>query len=169
MKFLKSLGAAIAVAGLSFVAVPAAIGSASGGGGGGGGTVAGECGTLTSVSASNVTLGSNGLATPLSVRTSFTNCSIYSQRYYVTLAEPNRPVSGGLNGPQVTCSASFTIFDQNIYSSGASGSISGSGSITPTAVTDPASCKGLHTLAVSLRNRTDATVMSTITVTYTVG
>jgi hypothetical protein len=168
MKSLKSLGAAIAVAGLSFVAVPAVISSASGGGGSTG-LVAGECGTLTSVSASNVTLGSNGFASPLSVKTNFKNCSIYSQRYYVTLAEPDRPVSGGLNGPQVTCSASFTIFDQNIYSSGASGSISGSGSITPTAVTDPASCKGTHTLAVSLRNRTDAKVMSTMTVTYTVG
>jgi hypothetical protein len=168
MKSLTSLGAAIAVAGLSFIAVPAAVGSASGGTGliGSSGT---ECGTLTSVSASNVTLGSNGLASPLSVRASFKNCSVYSQRYYLTTAEPNRPASGGLNGPQVTCTASFTIFDQGIYGSGSSGSISGSGSITPTAVTDPASCKGTHTLAVSLRNRTDAKIMSTMTVSYTVG
>lgn len=167
MKHLKSLGAAIAVAGLSFVAIPAAIGSASGGTGliGSSGT---ECGTLTSASASNVTLSSSGFASPLSVKASFKNCSKYSQRYYLTVAEPNRPVSGGLNGPTVTCSAAFTIWDNNIYSPGSGGSISGSGNITPTAVTDPSTCKGTHTLAISLRNRTDAAVMSTMTVYYTV-
>lgn len=168
---LKSFGAALLFGALSFASLPAALGSASGGGGGGGGGVAAPCGTLTAFSSSNVTLsaGTGGYtASPLAVRGSLFNCSIYLQSYYVSFTEPNRPTSGGLNGPVVTCTADFMIFNINYISSGSSTSFSGSGNITPTAVTDPSTCRGTHTLLASLQSRTDGRVLSTWTVNYTV-
>ena len=55
-----------------------------GGGGGGGGGVAGKCGTITSISASPVTLSATTdgyTASALQIRGQVNNCSIYLQRY----------------------------------------------------------------------------------------
>ena len=176
MKLAKSLVAALAVAALCSVIVPAGTGSASGGsGGGGGGGVAGKCGTITSISAANVTLTSSGGV--LSLRGSVTNCSIYLQSYWISFDEPSRATpatSGCLNCGGVTsttpCQASFTLsLNALLYmSSGSSRSWSASTNIAPAGVADPATCVGTHTLRAQLKNRTDGSVMSTVYVNYLV-
>jgi hypothetical protein len=172
MTSIKTLAPALAVAALSFLSIPSSSGSAGGGGGGGGGTVAGPCGTLTSVSAGTVTLsaGSGGyLASPLSLRGGLKNCSVYLQRYWIDFSEPSRPVSGGLNDPiVVTCTTSSSLFLNDYVSSGSSLAWSTTANITKTAVTNPASCVGAHTIRVDLRSRTDGRVLSTVFVNYTV-
>lgn len=163
MSIKKFVAATIAAFSL-FALVPAATSSAGG--------VAGPCGTITSISASNVTLsaGSGGYyATPLSLRGSVNNCSQYIQRYWLDFSEPARPVSGGLNGgTTVTCTTSALLFPTNYVSSGSSFSWSLSTNITKTAVTNPSSCVGTHTVKAVLKSRTDGRVLSTVYVTYSV-
>ena len=161
----KSMVTALVAATLTFLTIPAATGLA------GGGTVAGKCGTLASVSASNVTLSASSggyFASPLQIRGNISNCSIYTQQYWIDFSEPSRPVPAGLNsGTTVTCTASFSLFNL-LLSSGSSQGFSASGNITPTAVANPTDCVGTHTVKVALRSRTDGSVLSTVYVTYTV-
>jgi hypothetical protein len=167
---LKRFAAASAVALSLFAVIPAAIGSASGGGGGG--TVAGPCGTLTSAAVSptvTLTATTGGYtASPLNVSGALKNCSIYLQRYWVDFSEPSRPASGGLNMPVVTCTTNYRLILNTYVSSGSSLGFSGSTSITPVPVTDPASCVGTHTVRVDLKSRTDGRLLSTLFVTYNV-
>jgi hypothetical protein len=162
---LKRIGATVAVAFALFTVVPATISSA------GGGTVAGPCGTLSSVTASNVTLkaGTGGYtASPLAFKGSLKNCSIYIQRYWIDFSEPARPASGGLNSPVVTCTTNYRLMLNDYVSSGSSLAWSGSTSITPTPVVDPSTCVGTHTVRVDLKSRTDGRLLNTVYVTYTV-
>ena len=165
---LKRGAAASAVALSCFAVIPAATGSA----GGGGGTVAGPCGTLTSASATptvTLTKSTGGyVASPLSFKGGLKNCSIYLQRYWVDFSEPARPASGGLNSPVVTCTTNYRLMLNDYVSSGSSLSFSGSTSITPIPVVDPATCVGTHTVKVELKSRTDGRLLSTLFVTYTV-
>lgn len=168
---LKRFAAASAVA-LSLLAViPATVGTASGGGGGGG-TVAGPCGTLTSASATptvTLTKTTGGyVASPLAFKGGLKNCSIYLQRYWVDFSEPSRPAAGGLNSPVVTCTTNYRLMLNTYVSSGSSLGFSGSTSITPTPVVDPATCVGTHTVKVELKSRTDGRLLSTLFVTYIV-
>jgi hypothetical protein len=141
MKTIKTLSVALAATVLSFGALPSAIGSASGGGGGGGGgTVVGKCGTLSGVTAS----ASGGT---VQVRGTITNCSIYLQGYYVEISEPTNTAA---------CAAHFTAWNI-LMSSGSRQSFSASGP----------GCSGTHTLKAVLKSRTDASVLSTASVTYT--
>ena len=141
MKTIKTLSVALAATVLSFGALAPAISSASGGGGGGGGTlVASKCGTL-----SNVTASASGGT--VQVRGTITNCSIYLQGYYVEISEPTSTA---------VCAAHFTAW--NIFiDSGSSQGFSASGP----------GCAGTHTLTAVLKSRTDASVLSTASVTYT--
>ena len=163
---LKRFAAASAVALSMFAVIPAATSSA------GGGTVAGPCGTLTSASVSptvTLTATTGGWkASPLNVSGALKNCSIYLQRYWVDFSEPSRPASGGLNMPVVTCTTNYRLMLNSYVSSGSSLGFSGSTSITPVPVTDPASCVGTHTVKVELKSRTDGRLLSTLFVTYNV-
>lgn len=162
---LNRVGAALVLALALLTAAPAATTSA------GGGTVAGPCGTLSGVTASNVTLtaGTGGyVASPLSLKGGLTNCSIYVQRYWIDVAEPARPVSGGLNAPVVTCTTNYRLILNSYVSSGSGLSWSGSTNITPTPVVDPSTCVGTHTVRVDLKSRTDGRLLHTVYVTYTV-
>ncbi len=165
---LKRFAAATAVALSFFAVVPAATGSA----GGSGGTVAGPCGTLTSASATptvTLTRTSTGyVAGSLSFKGGLKNCSTYIQRYWVDFSEPARPVSGGFNSPTVTCTTNYRLMLNTYVSSGSSLGFSGSTSITPTPVVDPATCVGTHTVKVELKSRTDGRLLSTLFVNYTV-
>lgn len=164
---LKRFAAASAVALSLFAVIPAATSSA-----GGGGTVAGPCGTLTSASVSptvTLTATTGGYtASPLNVSGALKNCSISLQRYWVDFSEPSRPASGGLNMPVVTCTTNYRLVLNDYVSSGSSLGFSGSTSITPVPVTDPASCVGTHTVRVDLKSRTDGRLLSTLFVNYTV-
>lgn len=106
---------------------------------GGGALVAGKCGTLSGVTAS----ASGG---SVQVRGSITNCSIYLQGYYVEVSEPTSTAA---------CAAHFTAWNI-LMSSGSSQSFSASGP----------GCSGTHTLRVTLKSRTDASVLSTASVSY---
>jgi hypothetical protein len=166
---LKRFATASAVALSLFAVIPSATSSA---GGGGGGTVAGPCGTLTSVTASPVTLtaGSGGyVASPLSLGGALKNCSIYIQRYWVDFSEPARPVPAGFNTDVVvTCTAYSRLILNDYISSGSSLGFRTSTNITPTPVVDPSTCIGLHTVKVELKSRTDGRLLSTLSVNYTV-
>lgn len=160
------------LAAASFVALSLLVGTATGAVSAGGGTVAGPCGTLTSASASpTVTLTRTAggyVASPLAFKGGLKNCSSYLQRYWVDFSEPARPVSGGLNGPVVTCTTDLRLLLSQYVSSGSSLSFSGSTNITPTPVADPATCVGTHTVRVDLKSRTDGRLLSTLYVSYTV-
>src|SRR4051812_30540055 len=109
----KGLFLALAAA-LCFVTIPPSISSASGGGGGGG-TVAGPCGTMSTLSASTVqlTASSSGYTTsPLQIRGNIFNCSIYLQGYWIEFSEPTNV--------NTTCKADFWLFGQLLLSSGSS-------------------------------------------------
>ena len=161
MKTVKTVLSTFIVAALCFVLSPSATSLASGGGGGG--TVAGECGVITSISASSVQLKASGgtyYSTPLQVKGTVRNCSIYSQLYWIDFDEPANT--------NTACTAHFSLFNALQMSSGASQGWSTSMNITPTGVSSPTGCVGTHTLRAVLRNRTDGAVMSTATLTYTV-
>jgi hypothetical protein len=156
----------------SLVAPSLFVGAAAGAASAGGDTVAGPCGTLTSASASatvTLTKTSGGyVASPLAFKGALKNCSTYLQRYWVDFSEPSRPAAGGLNEPVVTCTTNYRLMLNTYVSSGSSLSFSGSTSITPTPVVDPATCVGAHTMRVDLKSRTDGRLLSTLYVSYTV-
>jgi hypothetical protein len=107
---------------------------------GGGSLVAGKCGTLSGVTAS----ASGGT---VNVQGSISNCSIYLQGYYVEISEPTSTAA---------CAAHFTAWGIFI-NSGSRQSFSASGP----------GCSGTHTLKATLKSRTDASVLSTATISYT--
>lgn len=148
--------AAFAVALSSLVLVPAAANA----GGGGGGTVAGPCGRLSGVTASPTVTISKGVATPLSLKGSIVNCSIYQQRYWINVDEPT-PVNPN-------CSAKALYFPNSIWSSGSSQSFSVSTSIVPAGATSFAGCAGTHTVRLTLKDRSFGYVQQVVTLTYTV-
>ncbi len=146
---------------LSLFVVPATTTFASGGGGGGG--VAGKCGTITSISASPVRLSATEggyTASSLQIRGQVNNCSIYLQRYWIDFSEPTNT--------NTTCKAAFSVFPTTVWSSGSSQSFSASGNITKTPVATAEGCVGAHTVKAVLRSRTDGSVLSTVSVNYTV-
>jgi hypothetical protein len=146
---------------LSLFVVPATTSFASGGGGGGG--VAGKCGTITSISASPVRLSATEggyTASSLQIRGQVNNCSIYLQRYWIDFSEPTNT--------NTTCKAAFSVFPTTVWSSGSSQSFSASGNITKTPVASAEGCVGAHTVKAVLRSRTDGSVLSTVSVNYTV-
>jgi len=125
--------------------------------------VAGPCGQMTSISVGNVTLSASGsgyTASPLQVRGTVFNCSIYLQQYYIVFDEP-----GNTN---VNCRANFALFGVLIINSGGSQSWSKSGSISPSGVTSTAGCVGTHTLRATLYDRSFGLVQGTAFLTYTV-
>ena len=179
-KFVVALAASL----LGLLAVPAATGFASGGGSGsggggggggtstppptttapapapsGGGTVAGPCGKISSISAGSVQLTSSGTS-PLQVRGSVFNCSIYLQQYYIVFDEP-----GNTNA---NCRASFALFGVLIINSGGSQSWSKSTSISPSGVPSATGCVGAHTVRAILYDRSFGLVQQTAYFTYTV-
>jgi hypothetical protein len=160
----KTILATLAAAALSFVMIPSSIGFASGGGGGGGGgTVAGKCGTVTSISASAVQLSASGsgyTASPLQIRGQVFNCSIYLQNYWIDFDEPSNT--------NATCRAAFSLFNALLLSSGSSQSWTATTNITPNGVATSVGCVGAHTVRAVLRSRTDGTVLHTVYVNYTV-
>jgi hypothetical protein len=164
MKTVKTVLSTLVVAALCFVLSPSATSFASGGGGGGGGgTVAGKCGVLTTISASSVQLKASGgtyTSTPLELKGTVFNCSTFSQWYWIDFDEPTNT--------NTACSASFSLFNALLMSSGSSQGWSTSINITPAGVSSPTGCVGTHTVRAVLRNRTDGSVMSTATVNYTV-
>jgi hypothetical protein len=153
-------------AALCFVLIPSSLSSASGGGGGGGtgrGTVVGKCGTITSISASPVKLTASGggyTASTLQIRGQVFNCSIYLQQYWIDFDEPTNTNAG--------CTAAFSLFNAFLMSSGSSQGWTASTNITPTPVASSAGCVGTHTVRAVLRSRTDGSVLSTVSVNYTV-
>ena len=173
VKNIKKFAVALAVSAIGFGLVPAGTSFAKGGGGGstapaptqpsGGGTVAGPCGQMTSISVGNVTLSASGsgyTASPLQVRGTVFNCSIYLQQYYIVFDEP-----GNTNA---SCRANFALFGVLIINSGGSQSWSKSGSISPSGVTSTAGCVGTHTLRATLYDRSFGLVQGTAFLTYTV-
>lgn len=148
------LVAAFAVALSSFALVPAAANA----GGGGGGTVAGPCGRLANVTVSPTVTISKGVATPLSLRGSIVNCSIYQQRYWINVDEPT-PTNPN-------CSAKALYFPNSIWSSGSSQSFSVSTNIVRG--TDVSGCAGTHTVRLTLKDRSFGYVQQVVTLTYTV-
>ncbi|HEY4609461.1 MAG TPA: hypothetical protein VIH06_09660 [Ilumatobacteraceae bacterium] len=187
MKNTKKFVVALAASLLGLVAVPAATGFASGGGSGsgggggggstppptttattttttapapsGGGTVAGPCGKITSISAGSVQLSSSGTS-PLQVRGTVFNCSIYLQQDYIVFDEP-----GNTNA---NCRASFALFGVLIINSGGSQSWSKSTSISPSGVPSATGCVGTHTVRAILYDRSFGLVQQTAYFTYTV-
>jgi hypothetical protein len=160
MKSTRSVLAAVIASAAAFVALPA---SASFAGGGGGGTVAGPCGTFTSISASSVTLSASGsgyTASPLQLRGEVSNCSTFLQQYWIDFAEPTNT--------NPNCKASFSLFNALLLSSGSRQGWTASTNITPTPVASATGCVGPHTVQAILRSRTDGTALSTVTVSYTV-
>ena len=138
-------------------------GDGSGGGGGGGGGVAGKCGTITSISASPVTLSATEggyTASALQIRGQVNNCSIYLQRYWIDFSEPTNT--------NTDCKAAFSVFPTTVWSSGSTQSWSASRTITNAPTTSPQDCVGQHTLNAVLRSRTDGSVLDTASITYTV-
>jgi len=107
---------------------------------GGTSLVAGKCGTLSGVTAS----ASGGT---VQVRGTISNCSIYLQGYYVEISEPTSSAA---------CAAHFTAWGI-LINSGSSQSFGASGP----------GCSGTHTLRATLKSRTDASVLSTASITYT--
>ena len=167
MKTTKTVLATLLAAALCFVLVPSSSSFASGGGGGGvaagGATVAGKCGTITSISASPVQLSASGggyTASPLQIRGQVFNCSIYLQQYWIDFDEPTNT--------NATCKASFSLFNAFLMSSGSSQGWTATTNITPTGVASSAGCVGTHTVRAILRSRTDGSVLSTVSVNYTV-
>ena len=163
VKTTKTVLVTLLAAALCFVLVPSSISSASGGGGGGGGTVAGKCGTITSISASAVQLSATTggyTATPLQIRGQVFNCSIYLQQYWIDFDEPTTT--------NATCRASFSLFNAFLLSSGSSQGWTATTNITPTATASTVGCVGTHTVRAVLRSRTDGSVLSTVLVNYTV-
>ena len=143
--------------------VPSTTTFASGGGGGGGGGVAGKCGTITSISASPVTLSATEggyTASALQIRGQVNNCSIYLQRYWIDFSEPTNT--------NTDCKAAFSVFPTTVWSSGSTQSWSASRTITNAPTTSPQDCVGEHTLNAVLRSRTDGSVLDTASITYTV-
>jgi hypothetical protein len=164
-KATKTVLATLVAAALSFVMIPSSIGFASGGGGGGGGggTVAGKCGTVTSISASPVLLSASGTgytASPLQIRGQVFNCSIYLQQYWIDFDEPTNT--------NATCKASFSLFNALLLSSGSSQSWTATTNTTPNGVATSAGCVGAHTVRAVLRSRTDGTVLHTVYVNYSI-
>lgn len=160
MKSTKTVLAAFLAAVLCFLLIPSSISSASGGGGG---TVAGKCGTITSLSASPVQLSASGgsyTTSPLQIKGTVSNCSIYLQQYWIDFDEPTNT--------NATCKASFSLFNVLFMSSGASQSFAKSTNITPYGVASSSGCLGTHTVRAVLRSRTDGTVLSTAFVNYSV-
>ena len=140
-----------------------ASGGDGGGGGGGGGGVAGKCGTITSISASPVTLSATEggyTASALQIRGQVNNCSIYLQRYWIDFSEPTTT--------NTDCKAAFSVFPTTVWSSGSTQSWSASRTITNAPTTSPQDCVGEHTLNAVLRSRTDGSVLDTASITYTV-
>lgn len=161
MKTVKTVLSTFIVAALCFVLSPSATSFASGGGGGG--TVAGKCGVLQSTSASPVQLKSSAgtyTSTPLQLKGTVFNCSTFSQWYWIDFDEPTNT--------NASCAAHFSLFNALLMSSGATQGWSTSINITPAGVSSSAGCVGTHTVRLVLRNRTDGSVMSTGSVTYTV-
>jgi hypothetical protein len=154
---LKRFAAAFAVALSSLALVPAA---AHAGGGGGGGTVAGPCGRLSGVTASPSVTISKGVATPLALKGSIVNCSIYQQRYWINIDEP-APANPN-------CAANALYFPNSIWSSGSSQSFSVSTSIVPAGATDFSGCAGTHTVRLTLKDRSFGYVQQVVSLTYTV-
>jgi hypothetical protein len=155
--------AAFALTVLCFLLIPASTSAASGGGGGGGGTVAGKCGTISSISASTVQLSastSGYTASPLQIRGQAFNCSIYLQSYWIDFDEPTNTSS--------TCKASFSLFNALLLSSGSSQGWTATTNTTPTGVASSVGCVGMHTVRAVLRSRTDGTVLQTVSVNYLV-
>lgn len=160
MKTTKTVLASIAAAAVCFLAIPSSFSSASGGGGG---TVAGKCGIITSISASTVQLSASGgtyTASPLQIRGNVFNCSIYLQQYWIDFDEPTNT--------NTTCTASFSLFNAFLLSSGSTQGFSTSTNIAPSGVSSTTGCVGTHSVRAVLRSRTDASVLSTVYVTYTV-
>ena len=148
---------------LCLFVVPSTTTFASGGGGGGGGGVAGKCGTITSISASPVTLSATTggyTASALQIRGQVNNCSIYLQRYWIDFSEPTNT--------NTDCKAAFSVFPTTVWSSGSTQSWSASRTITNAPTTSPQDCVGEHTLNAALRSRTDGSVLDTASITYTV-
>jgi hypothetical protein len=142
---------------LSFAALPATSSSA------GGGTVAGKCGTITSISASNVQLSAAGgryTASPLRINGNVSNCSIYLQSYWIDFDEPSNTTG--------SCKAAFSLFNALLLSSGASQGWSTSINVAPNGTASTAGCLGTHTVRAVLRSRTDGSVLNTKLVNYTV-
>lgn len=165
MKTMKSILAVLLTATFCFLVFPSQAGSASGGGGGGGGaaTVAGPCGTVTSISASTVELtgsGSSYTASPLQIKGNVFNCSIYFQGYWIEFDEPTNV--------NATCKANFWLFGALWLSSGSSQGWTATSNIAPNGVTNPASCVGTHTVRVILRDRAFGNLMQTLYVNYSV-
>lgn len=161
MKTSKMVLTTVLATAVACVVPPSPITSA--GGGGGGGTVPGKCGTITSISASSVQLSrtaSGYTASPLEIRGTVFNCSIYSQAYWIDFDEPANP--------DITCSAHFSLFNALLMSSGSTQGFATSTNIAPSGVSSTVGCIGGHTVRAVLRSRTDGTVLSTALVSYTV-
>src|SRR6187399_759192 len=154
-KTAKTALLALFAAVLCLVVVPSTTTFASGGGGGGGGGgVAGKCGTITSISASPVTLSATEggyTASALQIRGQVNNCSIYLQRYWIDFSEPTTT--------NTDCKAAFSVFPTTVWSSGSTQSWSASRTITNAPTTSPQDCVGEHTLNAVLRSRTDGSVL----------
>ncbi len=159
-KTAKSALLTLLAAVLCLFVVPSTTTFASGGGGGG---VAGKCGTITSISASPVTLSATEggyTASALQIRGQVNNCSIYLQRYWIDFSEPTTT--------NTDCKAAFSVFPTTVWSSGSTQSWSASRTITNAPTTSPQDCVGEHTLSAVLRSRTDGSVLDTASITYTV-
>ena len=162
-KTAKTALLALFAAVLCLFVVPSTTTFASGGDGGGGGGVAGKCGTITSISASPVTLSATEggyTASALQIRGQVNNCSIYLQRYWIDFSEPTNT--------NTDCKAAFSVFPTTVWSSGSTQSWSASRTITNAPTTSPQDCVGEHTLDAVLRSRTDGSVLDTASITYTV-
>jgi hypothetical protein len=141
---------------VSLALVPAAAHA----GGGGGGTVAGPCGRLSGVTASPTVTVSKGVATPLALKGSIANCSIYLQRYWINIDEPATA--------NPNCAANALYFPNSIWSSGSSQSFSVSTSIAPAGAIDFSGCAGTHTVRLTLKDRSFGYVQQVVSLTYTV-
>jgi len=163
VKNIKKVLVALLISALGFAMVPAgssfASGGGSGGGGGGGGTVAGPCGKITSISAGSLQLTSSGTS-PLQVRGSVFNCSIYLQQYYIVFDEPTNT--------NANCRANFALFGVLIINSGGTQSWSKSTSISPSGVPSATGCVGTHTVRAILYDRSFGLVQQTAFFNYTV-
>lgn len=152
MKSVKILLATMIAAASSLFLIPATASFA----GGGGGTVAGPCGTITSISASAVTL-SGGTTSPLQIRGNVANCSIYLQNYWIDFDEPTNT--------NTTCKVAFSLFNALLLSSGSSQGFSTS---TNVGGASASGCAGVHTVRAVLRSRIDGRVLHTTYVNYSV-
>ncbi len=162
MKATKTFVAALAATALGFVLIPSTVGSA-GGGGGGGGTVAGKCGTITTISASTVQLTSSTggySASTLQLRGEVFNCSVNLQSYWIDFDEPTNT--------NTTCKAAFSLFNALLLSSGSRQGFTATTNIAPNGVASSANCTGTHTVRAVLRARSDGSVLQTIYVNYVV-